>query len=47
MLAHCLGKPGAWPDDPWGHEHPVVKVGPRERGGLPRSPRPEGWDGVG
>ena len=26
MLAHCLGKPGAWADNPWGHEHPVVKV---------------------
>jgi predicted DNA-binding protein (MmcQ/YjbR family) len=25
MLAYCLAKPGAWPDDPWG-EHPVVKV---------------------
>ncbi len=34
MLAHCLGKPGAWPDDPWGHEHPVVKVGPGERGKI-------------
>ena len=32
LLAHCLAKPGAWPDDPWGHEHPVVKVGPGERG---------------
>ena len=27
MLAHCLAQPGAWPDNPWGHEHPVVKVG--------------------
>ncbi len=26
MLAHCLARPGAWPDNPWGHEHPVVKV---------------------
>ena len=26
MLAYCLGKPGAWPDNPWGHEYPVVKV---------------------
>jgi predicted DNA-binding protein (MmcQ/YjbR family) len=26
MLEHCLGKPGAWPDNPWDHEHPVVKV---------------------
>jgi hypothetical protein len=20
------GVPGAWPDNPWGHEHPVSKV---------------------
>lgn len=26
LLAHCLGKPGSWADDPWGHEQPVVKV---------------------
>jgi predicted DNA-binding protein (MmcQ/YjbR family) len=26
MLAHCLAKPGAWPDDPWGHAEPVIKV---------------------
>ena len=26
MQAYCLGKPGAWPDNPWGHEHPVIKV---------------------
>ncbi|HET7350994.1 MAG TPA: MmcQ/YjbR family DNA-binding protein [Marmoricola sp.] len=26
MLSYCLGKPGAWPDNPWDHEHPVVKV---------------------
>ena len=26
MLEHCLAKPGAWPDNPWDHEHPVVKV---------------------
>ena len=26
MSEHCLSKPGAWPDDPWGHEHPVIKV---------------------
>jgi predicted DNA-binding protein (MmcQ/YjbR family) len=25
MLEHCLAKPGAWPDDPWG-DHPVAKV---------------------
>ncbi len=34
MLAHCLAKPGAWPDSPWDHEHPVVKVGPGERGKI-------------
>jgi predicted DNA-binding protein (MmcQ/YjbR family) len=34
MLAHCLAKPGAWPDNPWDHEHPVVKVGPGERGKI-------------
>ena len=26
MEAHCLALPGAWPDNPWGHEHPVIKV---------------------
>ncbi|WP_193613879.1 MmcQ/YjbR family DNA-binding protein [Nocardioides lijunqiniae] len=34
MLAHCLAKPGAWPDNPWEHEHPVVKVGEGERGRI-------------
>ena len=34
LQAHCLAKPGAWPDDPWGHEHPVIKVGPEERGKI-------------
>lgn len=34
MLAHCLSKPGAWPDNPWGHEHPVIKVGPGEQGRI-------------
>jgi predicted DNA-binding protein (MmcQ/YjbR family) len=34
MLEHCLAKPGAWPDNPWEHEHPVVKVGPGERGKI-------------
>ncbi|WP_395695383.1 MmcQ/YjbR family DNA-binding protein [Nocardioides sp.] len=34
MLAHCLAKPGAWADNPWEHEHPVVKVGPGERGRI-------------
>lgn len=33
MLAHCLALPGAWPDNPWDHEHPVVKVGP-DRGRI-------------
>ena len=27
LLAYALEKPGAWPDNPWGHDHPVVKVG--------------------
>src|SRR3954464_11892204 len=26
LLAHCLAMPGTWTDNPWGHEHPVVKV---------------------
>jgi predicted DNA-binding protein (MmcQ/YjbR family) len=26
LTAYCLAKPGAWPDNPWGHEHPVIKV---------------------
>jgi predicted DNA-binding protein (MmcQ/YjbR family) len=30
----CLGLPGAWPDNPWDHEHPVVKVAPGERGKI-------------
>ena len=34
MQTHCLAKPGAWPDNPWGHEHPVIKVGPGERGKI-------------
>ncbi|MDP3891887.1 MAG: MmcQ/YjbR family DNA-binding protein [Nocardioides sp.] len=34
MLTHCLAKPGAWPDTPWDHEHPVVKVGEGERGKI-------------
>jgi predicted DNA-binding protein (MmcQ/YjbR family) len=34
MQAHCLSKPGAWPDNPWDHEHPVIKVGPGERGKI-------------
>ena len=34
MLTYCLDKSGAWPDNPWGHEHPVIKVGPGERGKI-------------
>ncbi|HTW14903.1 MAG TPA: MmcQ/YjbR family DNA-binding protein [Nocardioides sp.] len=34
MQAHCLAKPGAWADNPWDHEHPVIKVGPGERGKI-------------
>ena len=34
MLDYCLGLPGAWPDNPWGHEHPVIKVGPGEAGKI-------------
>jgi predicted DNA-binding protein (MmcQ/YjbR family) len=34
LQAHCLALPGAWPDNPWGHEHPVVKVGPGEAGKI-------------
>jgi predicted DNA-binding protein (MmcQ/YjbR family) len=31
LEAYCLVKPGAWPDNPWDHKHPVIKVtsGPR------------------
>ena len=28
LLQHCLALPGAWADNPWDEEHPVVKVGP-------------------
>ncbi|WP_067435992.1 MmcQ/YjbR family DNA-binding protein [Nocardioides jensenii] len=34
MQAFALGLPGAWSDNPWGHEHPVIKVGPGERGQI-------------
>jgi predicted DNA-binding protein (MmcQ/YjbR family) len=34
VLEHCLAKPGAWPDNPWDHDHPVVKVGPAEQGKI-------------
>ena len=32
--ALCAGLPGAWPDNPWDHEHPVIKVGEGERGKI-------------
>jgi predicted DNA-binding protein (MmcQ/YjbR family) len=28
LLGHCLAKPGAWPDEPWG-DGVVAKVGPK------------------
>jgi len=28
LLAYCLAKPGAWPDEPWG-DSVVAKVGPK------------------
>lgn len=34
LLAHCLDKPGAWPDNPWDHEHPVIKVGEGANGKI-------------
>ena len=34
LRRHCLAKPGAWADNPWEHEHPVIKVGPGERGRI-------------
>jgi predicted DNA-binding protein (MmcQ/YjbR family) len=34
MHAYCQAKPGAWPDNPWDHEHPVFKVGPGEAGRI-------------
>jgi predicted DNA-binding protein (MmcQ/YjbR family) len=35
LRAYCLAKPGAWPDHPWEeHDHPVIKVGPGERGKI-------------
>jgi predicted DNA-binding protein (MmcQ/YjbR family) len=33
LLEHCLARPGAWPDFPWEHEHPVVKVADGRGGG--------------
>lgn len=34
LQRHCLSLPGAWPDNPWEHEHPVIKVGPAARGKI-------------
>jgi predicted DNA-binding protein (MmcQ/YjbR family) len=34
MQAYCLAKPGAWADNPWGNDHPVVKVGPAGAGKI-------------
>jgi predicted DNA-binding protein (MmcQ/YjbR family) len=34
MQEYCLAKPGAWPDFPWEHEHPVIKVGPEGAGKI-------------
>jgi predicted DNA-binding protein (MmcQ/YjbR family) len=31
---HCLALPGAWPDNPWDHDHPVITVGPGEGGKI-------------
>jgi predicted DNA-binding protein (MmcQ/YjbR family) len=28
-LQYALGKPGAWPDSPWGEGHDLAKVGSR------------------
>jgi predicted DNA-binding protein (MmcQ/YjbR family) len=34
MQQHCLAKPGAWADNPWDHQHPVIKVGPGAGGKI-------------
>lgn len=34
LQEHCLALPGAWPDNPWEHDHPVIKVGEGERGRI-------------
>lgn len=34
LQAYCMSKPGAWEDNPWDHHHPVIKVGPEERGKI-------------
>jgi predicted DNA-binding protein (MmcQ/YjbR family) len=32
LRAYCEAKPGAWPDFPWDHDLPVIKVGEGTRG---------------
>ena len=34
LQTYCAGKPGAWPDNPWGHDFPVFKVGEAGRGKI-------------
>jgi len=34
LASYCSAKPGARADNPWGHELPVFKVGPGERGKI-------------
>ncbi|MGZ5398726.1 MAG: MmcQ/YjbR family DNA-binding protein [Nocardioides sp.] len=34
MQEHCLALPGAWLDNPWDHELPVVKVGEATKGRI-------------
>ncbi|MCK9824708.1 MmcQ/YjbR family DNA-binding protein [Nocardioides cavernae] len=34
MQEVCAAFPGAWPDNPWDHDHPVFKVGPAEKGKI-------------
>ena len=34
LQTYCLAKPGAWADNPWEHDHPVIKVGEGERGKI-------------
>ena len=33
LRAYALGKPGAWPDQPWDGDH-VAKVGPEDKGRI-------------
>ena len=34
LVEFCLGLPGAWADNPWDHDYPVIKVGPHTRGKI-------------